>query len=103
MWCSAAMALGTVWRWPAVGVLLKPSLFPFALFGIRSRSWWIALAIGVALAIPFGAMWVDYLATLRNLDGNGPLFSAWYSLNNLSPMLLPLVAWAGRRPRAGAI
>ena len=33
MWIGAALAIATVWRPAGVLVLLKPSLFPFALFG----------------------------------------------------------------------
>jgi hypothetical protein len=93
IWCVAAMAVAIVWRWGAPFALLKPSLFPFALFGIRQRSWWIGLAVFVALCIPFGAMWADWLTTVINSRGAGPLYSALEA-----PMLaLPLVAWAGRR------
>ena len=52
MWVMAAVALGFVVRWAFVGVLLKPSLFPFALLGARSREWWIALALWVAISHP---------------------------------------------------
>ena len=41
IWCMAAMAVAIVWRGGAPFALLKPSLFPFAFFGIRQRSWWI--------------------------------------------------------------
>jgi hypothetical protein len=95
IWCIAAMAVAIVWRGGAPFALLKPSLFVFALFGIGQRSWWIGLAILVALCIPFGAMWADWLTTVVNARGAGPLYSALEA-----PMLaLPLVAWAGRRRR----
>jgi hypothetical protein len=93
IWCIAAMAVAIIWRWGAPFALLKPSLFPFALFGIRRRAWWIGLAVFVALCIPFGALWADWLTTVINSRGAGPLYSALEA-----PMLaLPLVAWAGRR------
>jgi len=93
IWCIAAMAVAIVWRGGAVFALLKPSLFPFALFGIRQRSWWVGLVVFLALCLPFGAMWVDWLATVVNARGAGPLYSALEA-----PMLaLPLVAWLGRR------
>ena len=38
MWIVAALALATVWRGFAPLVLLKPALFPLALFGIRSMT-----------------------------------------------------------------
>lgn len=93
IWCVAALAVATVWRGGAPFALLKPSLFPFALFGIRQRSWWVGLALFVALCLPFGPMWADWLTTVVNSRGAGPLYSALEA-----PMLaLPLVAWAGRR------
>ena len=93
IWCIAAMAVAIVWRGGAPFALLKPSLFPFAFFGIRQQSWWVGLAGFIALCIPFGAMWADWLTTVVNAEGAGPLYSALEA-----PMLaLPLVAWAGRR------
>jgi hypothetical protein len=93
IWCVAAMAVSIVWRGGAPFALLKPSLFPFALFGIGGRAWWIGMAIFVALCVPFGAMWADWLTTVVNARGAGLLYSALEA-----PMLaLPLVAWLGRR------
>lgn len=96
IWVTAALALGTVWDWPAVGVLLKPTLAPFALIGARRRSWWIALAVMIVAAVPFGSLWADYLTAVGNIRGSG-----WaYSLNNIPMLLVPLVAHLGRRPPA---
>ena len=47
IWCVAALALGTLWAWPSVFVVLKTSLSPFALFGAWRRSWWVAAAPGI--------------------------------------------------------
>jgi len=97
IWSVAAMAIATAWRGAAPFSLLKPSLFPFALFGIRQRSWWIGLAVFVALCLPFGSMWVDWLTTVVNASGGGLLYSVLEA-----PMLaLPLVAWLGRRSADG--
>ena len=93
IWSMAAMAVAIVWRGGAPFALLKPSLFPFALFGILQRTWWIGLGIFVALCLPFGGMWLDWATTVLNAEGGGLLYSALEA-----PMLaLPLVAWAGRR------
>ena len=87
------MAVAIVWRGGAPFALLKPSLFPFAMFGILHRAWWIGLGIFVALCLPFGGMWRDWTTTVLNATGGGLLYSALEA-----PMLaLPLVAWAGRR------
>lgn len=39
IWAVATLALGVVYAWPSVLVLIKPSLFPFALFGVRKQTW----------------------------------------------------------------
>lgn len=96
LFMAAAVALGTVWGWPSVLVLLKPTLAPFALVGVRRRSWWIALGIFGAYSLVFLPMWVDYVAALAN--ARGPLVSPLYSLNQVPLMLVPLVArWAATR------
>lgn len=87
MWVMAAVALGFLARWAFVGVLLKPSLFPFALLGARDRSWWIALMILAVLSIPFGTMWIDWLVAVTNSDGG-----LLYSLQDVPILLLPLLA-----------
>ncbi len=92
IWSVAAMAVAIMWRGGAPFALLKPSLFPFALFGIGERAWWVGLAAFVALCLPFGSMWLDWLTTVVNARGGGLLYSALEA-----PMLaLPLVAWLGR-------
>jgi hypothetical protein len=96
IWCVAALALGTLYRWPSVFVLLKTSLFPFALFGANRRSWWVALGILVLVSLPFGGLWTDWVTSVVNSRGAGVLYSALEA-----PMLLlPVVAWLGRRGRA---
>lgn len=97
MWATAAFAAGTVRGWPSVGVLLKPSLAPFALWGITRRSWWIAAGVAVLLAIPFGMMWVQWFDVVRDSGG-----SVGYSLPDLLFVAVPLVAWAGRTRNRGA-
>jgi hypothetical protein len=94
IWSMAAMALAVVGRSRVAApfVLLKPSLAPFALFGIRRRSWWVGLAIFVLLCVPFGGMWGDWVASVLNSRGGGPLYSAL----EIPMLLLPVVAWAGR-------
>ena len=91
------MALGVVYYWPSVFVLLKPSLFPFALFGANRRRWWLALAVFVAMCLPFGPMWADWVTTLVNSTGGGLL----YSTLEVPMLLVPLVAWFGRSRSRG--
>lgn len=95
IWAVAAMALGVVYAWPAVFALLKPSLFPFALFGANRRTWWLALGVVVLLSLPFGNMWADWLTSVVNSRGGGILYSSL----EIPMLLLPVVAWAGRARR----
>lgn len=93
IWSVAALALGCLFVWPSVFVLLKPSLFPFALFGANHRSWWVALGVFALLCLPFGAMWADWVTTVVNSRGGGII----YSIQEIPMMLLPLVAWVWRK------
>ena len=69
IWSVTALSFGVIYWWPSVFVLIKPSLFPFALFGANRRSWWIALAVFVAMCLPFGAMWGGVGDDAAELDG----------------------------------
>jgi hypothetical protein len=99
LWVVAALALATVWGWPGVLVLLKPSLLPFALVGANRRSWWMAGVVFGLVSLLFLPMWFDYARVLLNARDPNGLF---YSLNQVPTLLIPVVAWLGRRPRAGA-
>lgn len=88
MWAMAAVALGFLVRWAFLGVLIKPSLFPFALLGVRDRWWWVGLAILVAVSIPFGYLWVEWVVATTNATGAGLL----YSMQDVPILLLPVIA-----------
>jgi hypothetical protein len=90
MWAVAFALLAVLYSWPGPFVLVKPVLAPFALIGIRSRAWWAGLALFGLLCLPFGGMWIDWVRL--TLDSGG----ATYALGDYVPMLIPLVAWAGR-------
>lgn len=94
MWSAAAVAAGTICAWPAPLALLKPTVAPFALVGVRHRSWWVFLALVSVAALAFAPMWHDYgVATL-----NGRLDGIEYLLANIPIMLLPVTAsWLRRR------
>jgi len=92
IWAVAAIALACLYKWPAVFVLLKPSLAPVALFGAKHRSWWVALGVLVLLSLPFTSLWPDWITSLANSRGGGLA----YSILELPMLALPLVAWAGR-------
>jgi hypothetical protein len=98
IWAMAAMALGVVTVGPAIFALIKPSLFPFAMWGIRHRRWLAYLAAFVGLSLPFGAMWLDWLATVANSQGGGLL----YSVQEIPMLLIPVIAWLGRSRRSAS-
>lgn len=92
MWIVGALALGTVYAWPAVFVLLKPSLAPFALVGAKRRSWWIALGVATIVSIALAGLWAAYVSVALNArSANGLL----YSLDEVPFMLVPMIAWIG--------
>ncbi len=92
IWMLAAMFAGCATVGPSVLVLLKPSLAPFALFGVWHRRWWLWAGVFAIACLPFGLMWLDWARSLLNSDG-----SMAYSYREIGPFLVPLAAWAGRR------
>ena len=92
LWAVAALSLGVIYRGPSVLVLIKPSLFPFALFGVRSRAWWVTLCALIVVSLPFGLMWIDWLRTVLNSQGGGLI----YSIQEVPMLAVPLIAWSGR-------
>ena len=92
MWVVAAVALGCLYRWSFMLVLIKPSLFPFSLIGMTRRSSWLTLGIIVLLSLPFGAMWIDWIGAVANSRGGG--FA--YSIQEVPMLLVPVVAWVWR-------
>lgn len=91
MWVAAAVALGT--RWPAYAalVLLKPSLAPFALLGIRHRGWWIVAGVMGVASLLLLPMTLDWLTVLRNLEGGRTGFL--YSITEVPILAIPILAW----------
>ena len=98
LWVMAAVALGTHYGWPAVAVFIKPSVFPFALIGVRGRAWWIAFAAGLLLSLPFLPMFPDWIASMVN--ARGPRSGLLYSSLDVLGLSIPVVAWVfgERRP-----
>jgi hypothetical protein len=89
LWATMGIALGTRYGWPALLALVKPDLWvvPFALVGIRSRLWWLGLAVGVGSVLLTLPLWRDYLTVLRNYTDAAPL-----SLAYLPMALIPIVS-----------
>jgi hypothetical protein len=97
IWALAFLSVGCVTAGPAVFDLLKPMLGLFALKGVRSRRWWLALGAFAILSLPFGLMWLDWVRAVLNSDG-----SLTYGLQEWPILALPLLAWLGSRLPAGA-
>jgi hypothetical protein len=92
MWLTLFVAAGLRWRWPAALLVLKPTLAPLALLGIRSRAWWLLLiTIGLAtVLIPDGIRYPTVLLDTHQREG-------WlYGVVDLPILALPIVAWLGR-------
>jgi hypothetical protein len=93
IWLVAAVAAGLRWGWPGALVLLKPSLLPFALIGIRSRGWWITIGALALATLPLIGMVPDWLAAITDGQGKSGLL---YSAKDLPIVLIPFFAWLGR-------
>ena len=101
IWGAAAVALGTLFRWPSALIVIKPTVIPFALVGIRDRRWWLVIvALGV-LSIPFLGSTLLYPQVLLDAQTNpvdgrgGPL----YSLQEYPLLVIPVLAWWARGGR----
>jgi hypothetical protein len=91
-----AIGLGLRYRWPSVFILLKPSFLPFAILGIRSKGWWVGLAVLGLMSLPFLRETLLYPQVL--LDSRNPS-GALYSFVYLPMMAIPIIAWLGRTRR----
>ena len=96
MWIAACVAAGLRWGWPALLVLVKPSLAPLALIGARNRAWWIGLVALVAFVVLSWQLWADYLQAMVNAG-----IPLTYSLHSVPLVAVALVAWLARRDRVG--
>ena len=91
LWIAAAAALGTIWRPAFALVLAKPSLFLFALPGVRDWRWWAIVTVGLAislLVLPMTLQWIEVILDARGFF-SGPL----YAFRDIGWMLLPIIAW----------
>jgi hypothetical protein len=99
IWATAAVALGTIWWWPAAFAVLKPTIIPFALIGFRDRRWWFVI-VGLAIAsLPSLADTLHSPQVLLDaqpnpVDGRGGPF---YSITEFPLLAIPIVAWLGAR------
>jgi hypothetical protein len=94
IWVMLAVAAGLEWGWPGALVLLKPSMLPFAVTGVRSRGWWLVLSVLIIATLPVLPMIPDWILVMR--DARGPASGLLYSLKDVPLVAIPLIAWAGR-------
>jgi hypothetical protein len=95
MWVAAAVAASLVWRVPAVFILLKPSLAPFAIFGIERRSWWMGLGAIAIASLAMLPMWPDWITVIRDIRGDDWTHSGF----DVAYVLIPILAFlAATRP-----
>jgi hypothetical protein len=92
MWIVTFICGGLLLAWPAVLVVMKPSVLPFVFIGARRRSWWIAAGGLVLISLPMLGLWGDFVAAIRNSDAQW-----YYSLDDMPPLFIPVAAWLGRR------
>jgi hypothetical protein len=104
LWIVFFIAAGLRFGWPVLLLAIKPSIAPFAIIEVAAllradaipiRRWQvIGLMAGllVALAVPFGGLWLDWLAIVRNSPAD-PL----YSIAAIPWLSIPVVAWIARR------
>ena len=103
MWIAAFVALGLVWGWPGILVLIKPTMAPLALVGVKARrASLIALGIFAVLNIPLTPLWLDFVTAVRNAGSTWP--SVLYSVPDVPLTLIPVIAWLGSgRQRARGV
>lgn len=60
IWVAAAVVAANRWRWPSCLVLLKPTFAPWALIGIRSRTWWVGLGLLAVVSLALMPLWFEW-------------------------------------------
>jgi hypothetical protein len=91
LWVCMGVALGLRFGWPALIAVAKPTLFPFMLAGIGHRSWWLGAGVVLALCMPFGMLWMEWIQVVMNSPGD------WtYGLPNFVWIGALVVAWTAR-------
>lgn len=90
MWMAAGLVLGRL-GWPAVAGLVKPTLLPIVLTGLRRPSFWVAASMLVAIDLALIGLSLEYVSVVRN--ARGPLATPWYSAGDLGIVGIALLAW----------
>ncbi len=96
IWCVAGLFAAVAFGTPASFLLLKPSLLPFALWGLWKRPWWVGVGILLALSVPLIALDITWVRVVLDTRDSGGLF---YSIREWPMLCVPLVAWIGSTTR----
>lgn len=99
LWVAAGLAMGRH-GWPAVAGLVKPTLLPIALAGMRKRSFWAGAAVLVGIDLALAGLSREYVSVV--LNARGPLATPIYSAGDLGIIGIALVAWLGDPGYRGA-
>lgn len=92
LWFVAIEFAALAWRMPASLGLFKPTLFPFALVGIGTRRWWVALGFLALLSLPFLGLTITWVRVGLDTHGRGGVL---YNVSEFAYALIPYVAWLG--------
>jgi hypothetical protein len=90
---TALVAAALRWKWPGALILLKPSVLPFALIGIRTRGWWLTAGLLLILTLPLLPMIPAWIQTVLDSRGAGGFL---YSAKDLPLLMVPVFAYLGR-------
>jgi hypothetical protein len=104
LWIVFLIAAGLRFGWPILLLAIKPSIAPFAIVemaaliradSVPTRRWReiaLAAALLAVIAVPFGNLWFEWFAVVRNSPGD-PL----YSIASIPWLTVPVVAWIAKR------
>jgi hypothetical protein len=98
IWISAAVATGLVYGWPVALIVIKPTVAPLVIVGIRrARAAVLALGVAALMSLLMLPLWSDYLTAMNNVQSPIPAWS--YSIGDAPLLLAPVLAWAARTRR----
>jgi hypothetical protein len=92
LWAAFFVAVSLHVRPVALALLVKPTFLPLALLGVKDRTFWATAAVLVGLLAISAPLWVSYASVVTNAH-----LPITYSLLNLPLIVMPLIAWLGRR------
>lgn len=103
LWIVAAIVAANRWQWPGALILLKPTLAPWALIGIRSRGWWVVVGLLGVVSVILLPLWPQWIALMLgwgaspdwNTGNAGSSSGMAYLTTALSPVFL--LAWFATR------